>query len=668
MKYDEAELTNQLLTEFAVDESARSPYESEVLRAYKQYTAYVEELTEEQKERLGGRSRLFIPKTFQQVDTWRARMLKATFNTSPYFDFVPRPVKDSDPQLMMTNSEKAKIPAALVNEQLDKNNIVQVGWDFYTQMAIAKAGILAVGWRYEKKTFKKRRKVGEVIGDNLNKLMLGNVKEVFQKKSWEEIVDVEEVVWDDNEVTNVDWFDCWPDARGRNSNPDTWRHCWIRDWMTREQIENHLAKVKEAGSEVFPITEEEWEQLTNKNTTLDEGRALRLSSVSKHLENDDTATLDRTTDRNKKRILYEVLKYWTGEEYGLIISRYKLACYGSTPYWRHKKIPIVFQPYEPLPGEIQGRSFCDWLYHLQEELNTNRNQRIDNRAININTQWITTDDDLPDVIISRPGRVHRASQKDALVPVPVQDMTMTSVQEEQIIQKDMEDSMGTPAIAMGVDSQRDQTATEITTKNSNASARFDVRINLYQASLKRLCHLMDMNNQQFMTDERLLQIADEEGINQWRQISVDDINGEWDYTPSGVNIDPFANKELRRQQFLKMMEIASKLGLPWDKEIMGDDLLKTFDIRNPMKYKMSPEKMQQQLVARQQAEQEQMQQQALVEAQKQDGKMIGNIIKELVKSNPDILMSLLGMLLGGGQQSAGVPPSPAVGSSQIQNQ
>jgi hypothetical protein len=671
---DEKELTEQLLQKFYIDRDARIQYEEEVVRSYKQYVAYVKELSDQEKEKIGHRSRLNIPKTYQQVDTFRARALKALFNTSPYVDFVPKASKGSDPESMLANEEKAKIPAALVNSQLEKNNIVEVGWDFFTSMAIAKAGILSVGWRYKKRTVKKRKKFTELEPGQKVEVLSKNVKELLKGKPqnmvWEEVVEEEEVVWDDNEIQNVDWFDFWPDARGRNYNPDTWRHCWRRDWMTRDQIESHLEKMKEFGATVYDISEEEWLELSNRNDALQEGRQQRLGAVGKTYDIRDSAA-DSKLDKDKDSILYECLFYHTGEDLGLIISQYKLAAYGPTPYYRHKKIPFIFQPYDPLPNEIQGRSFCDWLYHLQEELNTNRNQRVDCRALIINPMWTTTDDDMPDVIISRPGKVLKSHAQGALTPQPVNDTTVVSVQEEQIIHQDMENTMGTPAIAMGVDSQRDQTATEITTKNSNASARFDVRINLYQLAIRRLCYLMDMNNQQFITDNRLVQIADEEGIKKWREISPDDIGGEWDYIPAGVNVDPYANKELRRQQFMQMIDLAAKLGLPWDKEIISDDLLNTFDIRNAQKYKLSPEKIQEQNQAammqqqqQQQAMQQEMQMKVQMDLTKQIVGVLGDVVKEAAKSNPVLLGQLLGSL--GGMQNL-QPQQPIDQATQQDN-
>jgi hypothetical protein len=688
LPFDEKLLTNSLLSKFDIDKSFRMQYEAEVVRGYKQYKAYAESVNRSEstsgevdgygyREYLPKRSNLFIPKTYQQVTMFIARMMKALFNSNPYVDFIPKPAKDSTPESMIENEERAKLPSALVNSQLDRNNIVQVGNEFLLSMAFAKAGILGVGWRYETRTVKKRRRgTMEKVRDNAGILMgEGSLGKKFKQLSWEEIAEVEEVVWDDNEIYNIDWFDCWPDARGRNYNPDTWRHCWVRDWMTREQIENHIENVMKAvgkdSGQFFDISDSDWENLIAKNDVLEEGRTRRLNEVAKSVETQDSATVTALQkELDKASILYEVLFYYTGDKYGLIISRDRLAFYADTLYWRHKKIPVIFQPYDPMPNEVQGQSFCDWLYHLQEELNTNRNQRVDNRAININTQWITDDEELPSRILSRPGNVNLIRQGSRFEPVPVLDMTASAVQEEQIIEKDIED-VGYSAIALGVDAGQQQTATESTIKNANASSKIDAKINLYSStSLRRLFYLMDMNNQQFMTDQRLLQVADEEGIKKWKQIGPDDIGGEWDYVPASANVDPYANKELRRQQLMQAAELGSKVPqFGWDFRKIGDDILKTFDVRNPEKYKVPDDVLEQQNAAAAQEQQAQMEAQQQAEMQSQQMKnqaemqkklidIIGKLLEKAVEYNPMLLNDLVGLmggnqLMGGGIQNDG---------------
>ncbi len=621
---DEQEVLNMLLSMFAIDSQHRAQYEAEVLRGYRQFLAYVD-------ESITGRANLFIPRTYQQADTTRSRLMKALFNNAPYVGFVPKVGKNTDLKTIMLNKLKSQIPAALVNQQLEKNEIQTVAWDFFTSMMFAKAGILSVGWRYETRKVRKYQDKQEDIRDEF-----GNVMDTIEWKSFDE---VEDVVWDDNEVQNVDWFDFWPDSRGRNWNPNTWRHAWHRDWATKERIEAKLNVLKRLkGGTVYEINETDWDRCKAASASLQEGRGLRLAEIGKTAETRDSAQVD-TTGQTSDSVLYEVLYYWTNDgKMGMIIGETKLAYYGETPYQRHKMIPFLFLPYEPLPNEVQGRSYCDWLYHQQEELNTNHNQRIDNRSMIINNEWITTDADLPETLVSRPNAVHKVMDINGLVPLKKIDTTRASVEEEMRLIQQMEETMGTPAISQGNTAQRDQTATEVVTQNSNATARFDVRINLFQAAFKRLWQLMDMNNQQFMTDTRLVEIADQEGISAWREVGIDDISGEWDYVPGSANVDPFVSKELKRQQLIQYIQIAQQLQLPVNIEELNKELISTFDFgRNNERFIPTPEQMAEQQ-QRAMAAQNQQAQVAMAQQQQADAaklemtreKMMVDLIKTII--------------------------------------
>lgn len=73
--------------------------------------------------------------------------------------------------------------------------------------------------------------------------------------------------------------------------------------------------------------------------------------------------------------------------------------------------------------------------------------------------------------------------------------------------------------------------------------------------------------------------------------------GEHDYRPSGSNVDPAANREVRRQQLFQMIEMAARLQLPYVKlrELIRE-WFATFDLRNPEKFLMSDEEIQQQMM------------------------------------------------------------------------
>jgi len=97
---------------------------------------------------------------------------------------------------------------------------------------------------------------------------------------------------------------------------------------------------------------------------------------------------------------------------------------------------------------------------------------------------------------------------------------------------------------------RQQTATEVVNQTANAALRFDAKIKLYEVlGLSRLVYLMDCNNQQFIDRERLVRLYSDENVWEWVMVRPGELVGEYDYRPAGANVDPAANREVRRQQF-----------------------------------------------------------------------------------------------------------------------
>ena len=60
-------------------------------------------------------------------------------------------------------------------------------------------------------------------------------------------------------------------------------------------------------------------------------------------------------------------------------------------------------------------------------------------------------------------------------------MTSSAFQDEAIIKQDMENALGVPSVVRGVDPARRETATEVVTKASNASVKFDVKVLLLKS-------------------------------------------------------------------------------------------------------------------------------------------------------------------------------------------
>jgi hypothetical protein len=212
-----------------------------------------------------------------------------------------------------------------------------------------------------------------------------------------------------------------------------------------------------------------------------------------------------------------------------------------------------------------------------------------------------------DELVSRPGGiVHVNGKIEAVEALETQDVTASSFQEERISKEDMENALGTPAVVRGVTPSRQETATEVVTKNSSAGFRFDAKVLLFESlGMKRAAYLMDLNNQQFISEARVVRLFGPAGL-EWKRVEPYELQGEYDYQPAASSVDPMVNKELRRQQLNEILPVAMQN--PYIKQLEFTRMwLHAYDIRAVDKFLKTEEE-----VAEEQA---MAQQQALVQAQ-----------------------------------------------------
>jgi hypothetical protein len=603
---DHDAIQQELLARFEYAKEYREHFEAEYLKGYNDYLG-------QRKLVKNGRSQLFIQKTFEILDTWRARLVKSAFGSvRPYIDTIPKVERFHSLAELQTATEKSNIAGTLLDEQFEKNNIISVYWDYATNLMYAPAACMAVSWKKEMRKVRKRVRASiDVPGINMFGMQLTQNFSMTLPFGWVES-EVSETVWDDNYLQAIDFLDAWPDPRGKNQCPDSWRFAFTRDFLTQEEIEDHLRTLQELidmnaiSGRIFEI---KWDEIP-QNADETESRNMRLASIGKETPADDgfyfQSYANEARDKiSKKNRIYEVLHYWTGDEYGLIINRYKIGYIGDTPFQRHRQIPLIYRSFEPVPGEVIGRSACHFLHDHQEELNTHRNQVIDNVSMILNAMWLVPDSfDREYELISKPGGIIHypaigGNAEQVIRRLEVGDVASSAYSNDQLLKQEMENILGTPPVVTGGNSnQGDMTATEVVTQNGNASIRFDIRILLHSIDLKRLAMMMDKNNQQFITETRLVKQYDVEGIDAWIEVDPEDILGEYDYRYAGANVDPAANKEIRRQQFLQAIQAVKGMGMESEYSVsrMFSDYLNTFDFRNTEKYKLTDEeKLQQQM-------------------------------------------------------------------------
>ena len=580
----------KLLEKFDHAEAWRKQYDELAVECYKQYVGYREPLDEEHV----GRSNLHIPRTYEQIDALRSRFLKSLFSSRPYIDFIPMPTHGEmvTPEEMLQREERGKIAAALLDMQFEKNGIIHKFYDYFTSLLVFPAGVLGVGWRYEEKAIKREVEVEQLIQTEMGPVPGAPLKEVRE---------IQKVVWDDNEIVNIDYFDFWPDPHGQDV--DSCRYVFQREWLTKEQIQARLELYDETGSgDVYAV---DYERVQDAQP-YEEGRFERVTAVGLSPNNNEDSTLEEA-DKN----LFEILHYWEDGRHAMIINRQFLIFDGQNPYWMHGKKPFIAHSYEPLPNEFYGRSAVSIMKDLQAELDTLRNQRVDNISFVLNKMWkVRKSADIDESeLVSRPQGIIHVDNDDDVTPFDMNDVTSSAFQDEAIIKQDMENCLGVPAVVRGTDPGRKETATEVVTKSSNASVKFDVKVLLFEElGIKRLAGMMDANNHQFITAPRLVNIFGQEGAKSWLEFSPEDDTGDYDYRPAGSSTDAGANRDYMRQQFNQLMSIIIPADIPWaNKYELFRAWMASYDLRNVNKFVYSQEQLaQQQQLALQQMLMQQM--------------------------------------------------------------
>lgn len=565
-QYSQKEITSEIQEIFRYFDKYREQYEKKAIDFYKLYIGYRDEVKED-------RSNLHIPKTYQILDTIRARVLSAMFNKRPYIEFHTMP-EAGDMRSYIANEDKAEVAASFVDEQLEKNNIKSVMHDFVTSYLIFPAAFMGVGWRYEEADIKRKTKVP--ITDEYN--------QYTGRWKWD-IVESTEVIWDDNEVFNIDFFDFWGDPD--KTTIDDSRAVFHREWTTEKQVKEKLSLLEKVGDGI--VYDVDFEKLTEAKNNINEGRYKRLSAVNISTGGHDPFSDKKTGMGEKKEV--ELLHYWEDDRHVIMLNRDEVIYDGANPYWRHRKKPFIKSTYEQLPNEFYGMSAVQIIEHLQEEVNSVHNQKMDNVNFMINHMWkrlrgsSIKDEDL----VNEPGGVVDVDNMDDLHMLEKSEIPQSAFVTEQYLNMNLVQTLGTPSNVRGVDSNDDKTATEASITAQAAQSRFGVKIELFKTvGIKRMAMMMDLNNQQFICDKRAARI-DPEDRNSWQSFDPDYLIGEFDYSPATSSVDAAANKELRREQLTEILGFLMNAQVPFiNYKKLIEEWLKEYDIKNPEKF-MIPE-------------------------------------------------------------------------------
>lgn len=517
------QLLAKVLRDFNDSESYHSDHQDKWEQFYKMYRSKHED-TEIQKNR----SNLFIPYVFAIIETITPRAVKAVISNKPFLAVFPNDEY---------GAEKAKAIESLIQFQLEtKINFVRLATDWLKDMLIYGTGIVRTSWK-KKTAMRKRRQMLPYFDEET-----GQIEMVPQE------IEEEVVVYDAPWIDNVDLFDFFiePHAKDIDSAGYAIQRLKMSEEELQERVDQgyyneevtkYLKKIKDGDGVI--------------------GGAQTSADTYGTMKKAEAMGFGSGTELPK----FEVLEYWTNDHVVAVLDREVIIKNEPNPYYHNQK-PFISAVDIPVTNEFYGIGEVENLQDLQLELNTLRNQRLDNVSITLNAMWKVlrhADVDV-DQLKSRTGGIVFVDDMQDIDKLEFPNITGNAYEEVATIQKDMDNTSGVYDYARGRTTDRRETATTANILTSSANERFDMKIiMLAEEGLKRLGkHLISLN-QQYLESDVTVRTAGEDPMSpEFQEISLSDVLGtleEYDIIVTGTAVNTNLSKEARLDKMINLYSL-----------------------------------------------------------------------------------------------------------------
>jgi hypothetical protein len=325
---------------------------------------------------------------------------------------------------------------------------------------------------------------------------------------------------------------------------------------------------------------------TESMATVDSYKKERLSSVG---------ILDEYGFDSNRQIV-EILEYWDRDKIIVVGARNFVLKIEDNPF--QGLLPFIMARYIPVPHELYGIGIPEVSENLQEELNSVRNQRMDNVNLIINRMWIANkyaDIDF-DNMVSYPGNVILSNDINAIKSLDTRDVTKSAYVEESIIKKDIDDASGESLYSRGGLPERRETATGIVRLQQASNIRFDTVVKMLEFTvLRAMAKMFIWLDYHFLPPEEFARIVGIEEFQRYNgtsfyQQDINEILKQYNFQPMGSSTT--AIKEVRIQQLMQAYKLFNQ-----DPAINQLELRKmvldVLDIKNINRLLKSPEQIQQ---------------------------------------------------------------------------
>lgn len=503
-------------------------YKDKWERYYKRWRNVVNQITDPKTGKVDtSRSNISVPYIYTMLETVLPRLVETLFAGRPYVTVKGRTRDWAD--------NAAKMETLLdyqMNEVTDIQNVFHIGLKI---MALYGTTVAYTGWKYEEREVIKKelRPIQDVAED-------GTVTPLIDEMTEQPIMDYQpvrstEVEYDDPEPKFMDLGLFYVDPNAEDI--DDARYCGHVAYMSK----NQLKQMEDQGF----IDKVRWKDVEQgrkqNNARNDRMGAVGIPSVDAQDGKDDD--------------LYECHYYYEDDKCVFIINRSYLARDSENPFW-HKRKPYDKDVYSKVPGEFYGIGIVEMIEDQADELNTERNMRIDYRAHNLRRMFKVrkgANINPAQMVWRQNGRIEVEDMNDIDV-FTAPSITGDTFNQEEIVKQDMRDTVGAHDVVMGA-SGSGETATTTMSKDNNASMRFKLVISsIEKRLLVGISRKMIQLNQQFVDNIRTLPMF-ENNAEDWVDISPEEIQGEFHLIAAGSSVEPMANKEAFKQRMVELFSI-----------------------------------------------------------------------------------------------------------------
>lgn len=484
-----------------------------------------------------GRSDVFVPMSFQIVETLTARAMKTILGQPLY------PELDGIQRTKM-ETERLRI---LLHHQAKKNVKIYLKLqDYWRNKCIYGRAYAKMKWRKETRNITHLTAVRQPQGES-------EAEPIIQLNPEQKLATIYDC-WD---YENIDFFDMMvhpntPDADIQRS-PFT-----VQDKLVTysELLTNPLFKEV---TDRFDDLEDRGEgELSEK--TVDRKDSLGV----------DVSQFRRFMNDGKLHKLQEIHLHYDLDGDGIpeanvvmyLLDEKRLIWAGYNQFW-HQQVPIISSAFTRRPNEWQAMSPLDPIRRMQYEVNDKRNQILDSTTMALNLVWLVGHGAgiEENQIMVGPNEVIRVNDINQIKPLDFKPMNFLGEQQTAIMESIMRESTGATRSVQGVgEAGPRQTAVQFTQLLAQAGERLLITFDSYghEAWTNMWTMAHSLNQQFFRTPQYISLTADEARLVKFfgaeGEIMPEEVAQQLDFmVPSFGEIEIKGIRDQQLLNFLNMM-------------------------------------------------------------------------------------------------------------------